>query len=512
MKKLVTFALLIVLVCFLQVACNKKNIDLKPSLPTDATYFETEAQFNQGVAGIYSKLVFFYNYRGYAGQWLHGTRLLPDDDLTTNSIDPFEVFGLITPSNGNSGAYFRYLYELNARANSMLDIHANKADRVYTTPNLKNWHKGEMLFLRGFSHFQLWNFFGVAPVINKRINADSLLYPGNSSGTQLLDAAIADFVAAAALLPASWDAANLGRATKGAALGFAGKAYLFRGTVNKSVADFTAAAQQLSQITGYNLRPNFYDNFDPTKENNAESLFEIQLGRNSRGEGSNPWLSTDQFDGNGDISGYWGFFDDHWSLFGTSRYFTTTSLRNAFPANDPRRAESIASNGNVNKYVKGSYGGEADFAASYRNNARVLRYADVLLMQAEAILQSGGSTTQAINLINQVRARARNTVTPASAAPADYDNTVTNKNQILRWIIEERRLELAFEEGYRWFDLRRWHLGDVLTNVYGVNLENGWNFSSVQPTFLFAKKNLYLPIPQSELQLNTNLRQNTLWQ
>jgi hypothetical protein len=512
MKKILRTCLLLLMIGASGLFCNKKIIDLKPSLPTDATYFETEAQFNQGVAGIYSKLVFFYNYRGYSGNgWLHGIRLLPDDDLTTNSIDPFEVFNLITPGNGKVSDYFTYLYQLNARANDILDIFNAKADKVYTNTNLKNWHKGEILFLRGYSHFYLWNLFGVSPVINKRINADSLLYPTNSTGTQLLDAAIADFTAAAALLPPSWDDANKGRATKGAALGFAGKAYLYRATVNKAPADFTAALQQLNQITGYSLNINFYDNFDQAKENNQESLFEIQLGRNSRGEGSNPWLSTDQFDGNGDISGFWGFFDNHWSLFGTSNFFATKSLKDAFPASDPRRAESLTNDGNVVKYVKGTYGGEVPFGAAYDNNARILRYADVLLLKAEAIIQSGGSAGEAIALINQVRTRARNSVSPASLAPANLDNTVTDKKQILKWIIEERRIEFAFEEGQRWFDLRRWHLGGVLRDLYGKDLESGWDFSSVQSTIRFEKKNLYLPLPQSELQLNGNLTQNELW-
>jgi starch-binding outer membrane protein, SusD/RagB family len=512
MKKILKIVALTLLICTGWMACSKKNIDLKPSLPTDATYFETEAQFNQGIAGIYSKLVFFYNYRGYSGNgWLHSIRLLQDDDLTSNSIDPFEVFNLITPSDGKVNDYFTYLYQLNSRANNMLDIFAAKADRVYKNNDLKNWHKGEMLFLRGYSHFQLWNLFGVAPVISKRINTDSLLYPSNSSGTQLLDSAIKDFTAAAALLPPSWDAANGGRATKGAALGFAGKAYLFRGTINKSQQDFSDAVKQFSQISGYTLNQKFYDNFDMEKENNGESVFEVQLGRNSRGEGSNPWLSTDDIDGNGDIGGYWGFFDNHWSLFGTSRFFASQSLKDAFPADDPRIAESIDGDGNVLKYVKGTFGGEASFAASYSNNARILRYADILLMKAEALVQSGGSTAEAVNLVNEIRTRARNNVSPAAAAPADYDNSAADRKQILKWIIEERRIELAFEEGHRWFDLRRWHIGGVLKELYGKDLETGWDFSSVQPTIAFTKKNLYLPIPQSELQLNLNLKQNILW-
>jgi hypothetical protein len=495
------------------LACNKNDINLKPSLPTDATYFQTQDQFNQGVIGIYSKLTAFYNFRGYAGnQWLHGLRLLPDDDLTTNTVDPYEVFNTITPSDGRIHDYFLYLYQLNARANDMLDVFNKNADKVYTDKNLEKYNKGEILFLRGFSHFQLWNMYGVAPVINNRITADSLLYPSNSTGTQLLDAAIADFTAASQLLPVSWDAADLGRITKGAALGFAGKALVFRGTVNNTAADFTTALGLFNQITGYTLVPNYYDNFSLTKTNNAESIFEIQFGANSGAGGSNPWLSPDQFT-NGDLSGYWGFFDNHWSVGwgGESYFFATSSLKNAFSANDPRYQFSLDGNGHVVKYVLNSYGGQALANVGYFNNARVLRYADIVLLQAEATLQSGGTTAAAIDLINQVRTRARNITTPASTFPANLDRTVTNKTQILKWIIEERRVELAFEEGHRWYDLRRWHMGGQLKTVYGKDLTS-WDFSSVQPSLSFQPKNLYYPIPFTELQLNTKLSQNPLWQ
>src|SRR5688572_3394591 len=96
----------------LWAACNKKNIDLKPSLPTDQNYFQTEQQFDQGVIGIYSKLVFFYNYRGGTGQdWLHDVRLLPDDDITTNWLSPFESFSTLQTSNRKVYDYYTFLYQ-----------------------------------------------------------------------------------------------------------------------------------------------------------------------------------------------------------------------------------------------------------------------------------------------------------------------------------------------------------------------------------------------------------------
>lgn len=368
-----------------------------------------------------------------------------------------------------------------------------------------------MLFLRGYSHFQLWNLYGVAPLINRRIDNDSLLYAPNSSGNQLLDAAIADFTAAIGLLPDAWpNASYKGRITKGSALGMVGKALMFRATIRNNVADYQLALQHLNQLKGYILASNYGDNFVKQHENNNESVFEIQVGDNANQEGSNPWLDTDQFDGNGDISGYWGFFDNHWSFFGGSRFLPTPSLKTAF-INDPRKEYCFTDDGIV-KFVKGSFGGDGrNFAASYTNNPRILRYADVLLLKAEAIIQSGGNAIEAIQLINEVRTRARQSSSTPTTFPANYSTAENDRKKIMQWIIEERRVELAFEEGHRWFDLRRWHLGGQLQDVYGKNLENGWNFGSMHGSFDFTKKNLYLPMPFEELQLNPGLRQNDLW-
>lgn len=512
-KQIPGFLRVLLLGIIVWAGCNKKSIDLKPSLPTDQNYFQTEQQFDQGVIGIYSKLVFFYNYRGGNGQdWLHDVRLLPDDDITTNWLSPFESFTTLQPGNKKVFDYYTFLYQLNARANNMLDVFNKKASAVYSNVALKDWHKGEMLFLRGYSHFQLWNLYGIAPLINWRINSDSLLYTPNSSGTQLLDAAIEDFAIASTLLPAAWpDASYKGRLTKGAAFGMAGKALLYRATIQNNLQDYQLALQHLANVMGYTLMQNYGDNFTKDQENNSESVFEIQVGDNANQEGSNPWLDTDQFDGNGDISGYWGFFDNHWSFFGGSRFLPTESLKDVFQ-NDPRKEYCFNHEGIV-KFVKGQFGGDGrNFAASYTNNPRILRYADVLLMKAEAIVQSGGSPSEAIALVNQVRARARQSSSIPSSTPVDHPLSETNRNKIMRWIIEERRLELAFEEGHRWFDLRRWHIGGILQAVYGRDLENGWDFGSMHVPFSFSAKNLYLPIPFEELQLNPNLRQNESWQ
>jgi hypothetical protein len=210
------------------------------------------------------------------------------------------------------------------------------------------------------------------------------------------------------------------------------------------------------------------------------------------------WLSND-FDNNvGSTSAYWGWFENHWSLFGKPHYTSTKKLRDAFEAGDPRKDVTIRGN-DIRKYVARNQYSQSGVGSV--NNPRILRYADILLLKAEAILESGGSTSEAIGLINQVRTRARN-MNPNGTVPANRNAAESDRNRIMQWIMDERFIELAAEEGHRWLDLKRWHAAGK------INLAN-WNFSSVRADAKFdVSKNLLYPIPLNEIDLNPNVKQN----
>jgi hypothetical protein len=112
-------------------------------------------------------------------------------------------------------------------------------------------------------------------------------------------------------------------------------------------------------------------------------------------------------------------------------------------------------------------------------------------------VQSNGSTAEAIDLINQVRTRARGTGTE----PANFNTAETNRTTIMQWIMDERLRELA-GEGQRWFDLRRWHLQGI------INLNSAFFSSNTTGTSFQAPKHLYFPIPTSETDVNPNVKQN----
>ncbi|CCH52958.1 RagB/SusD domain protein [Fibrisoma limi BUZ 3] len=480
-------------------ACNPDNLEVAPGNPTEASFFTSELDFEGLIRGVYAKQVELYGYRN--GAYVHAVRHLPGDDITTTGPNPFETFASLQPNVGQLGNYYVSLYRIIYRANTALDKINTVAEGVYRTAGLRDRHRGEVLFLRGLSYFWLANTFATSPLRTDRLNSlEQVTAPSVTEG-QLLDQAITDFTEAASLLPEAWDARNAGRATSNAANGMLGKSLVFRGTINKTTADFTAAVAAFAKIRNRSLLTNFADNFAADRENNAESLYEFQA---SQPPGTDNVFLPDDFEpgGVGSTSGWWGLFEPNNSLlFGTARFVATRKLLAAFDPADPRRDITLnPATRDIRKYwtrdLKTSNPGAS------ANNARILRYADVLLLQAEAIIQSGGSVADAIALVNQVRTRARNMV-PNGTVPANLPTTLTAA-QALEAIGNERFLELAGEESHRWFDLRRWHKGGQ------INLSSGFDFSSDQPN-LFGfdvNRHLLFPIPLAETDNNPQVKQN----
>lgn len=486
----------------LHYGCNKSTIELSPHGPTEATYFTTEGEFTKAILGVYAKMTDLYGRVTVSGAGGPGASLMPlylapGDDITTNDTgEEFEVFSNLQPTSGRVRDFYKTLYQLIARANVFLEKNEVAADGIYTTAGLKDIQKGEALFLRGFAYYYLWNYFGTAPMNLARVVSTDQFYPPSTSGTQLLDQAITDFTASASLLPAIWDDANRGRVTKNAANGMLGKSLVFRASATKNTTDYTAALTALNAVTGVSLIPKFDDNFAPDTENNNESVFEFQA---AAAPGNNVWLNNDFDNAIGNLTIDWNYYNGD-ELYGTSKLYATQKLLDAFDAADPRRDLTLkVSDRSMNKYVlrDGKWGG---WQPASIDNYRILRYADVLLLKAEAILQSGGSTADAIGLINQIRTRARNMVTNGTL-PADYATSETDKATVMNWIIKERLLELA-GEGQRWLDIRRWQLQGIVT------LNNAFFSSNISTLSFQSPKHLLLPIPSSERDVNPNVQQN----
>jgi hypothetical protein len=484
------------------ITCNKKLLDIAPPTASELTYFSSENAFKTAIMGAYASLTDFYSSTNESagGVWEGQVTWLPGDDLTNGTAQAFEDFNGINPSNGPLGDFFGSCYLLLGRANTVLEQLRTVKTGVFTTANLQNQNTGEALFLRAFAHYQLWNVFGTAPLDTMVVTTTSQLNNASSTGTQLLDQAIVDLTLAATLLPASWDSADLGRVTANAANGLLGKCLVFRACVNKSSSDYQSALTAFSKISGVSLVANFEDNFNVNTENNSESLFEFQAGAPIAGKGAtNAWLANDACNC-GVASSYWECFENGAGTYmGGNLYYATSKLVGIFDPGDPRFPLTVnPADSTITKYILND---KTEGVVNSLNNVRILRYADVLLLEAEATLQSGGSTTAAIGFINQVRDRARNMV-GGGTVPADLNATETDAGTIMQWIMDERLRELACE-GSRWYDLRRWAIGGT------ISLNNGFFSSQESQRMGYDAHFLYFPIPISETSRNPNIKQNT---
>src|SRR5688572_6507417 len=194
-------------------SCDESKLDLSPQSPTEDSYFSEEVEFERAVTGIYAKLTDFYWYNAGADNCVQPVTLLPGDDITTNGLDEFEIFSSIQPGSSRLGYFFATAYQLINRAIVVMEKNAAVEDGVYVTPGLKDYHRGEALFLRAYGYYVLWNVFGTAPLVTERVETLDDTRPPSSTGTQLLDQAIADLTEAATLLPDAWPEGGRGRVT-----------------------------------------------------------------------------------------------------------------------------------------------------------------------------------------------------------------------------------------------------------------------------------------------------------
>jgi hypothetical protein len=324
------------------------------------------------------------------------------------------------------------------------------------------------------------------------------LQPSRTPKAQVYDQIIQDFTEAINLLPKKQElaSADVGRATKGAAMGMLAKVYLTLGNYQK-VVDL---CQQLSTM-GYSLNADYSDNFNPQTENSPESLFEVQYtGKTSYSfwdnENQASWVSTFTGPRNSDFVGGGYGWDQPTQEFvdsyepGDKRKDKTILYQGGpqFDGKDYKSSYSVTGY-NVRKFlVPKSISPDYDTNPA---NFPVLRYADVLLMWAEALNELGKTaqaqlpSDDANATINKVRTRA--------GLP---DVTGLSQSALREKILHERRMELAFE-GQWWFDIIRVNNGQyALDFLHSIGKTNA------------TSKHLLLPIPIKEIQANPNLAQN----
>ena len=357
---------------------------------------------------------------------------------------------------------------------------------------LKNRILGEAKFLRAYYYFILVRFFGDVPLILVPQTPGDDLRPPRTPKAEVYNQIIKDLEEAIEQLPRREEYANadLGRASKGAAVGMLAKVYLTLGNWDKVVT----LCDQVRDL-GYALNPDYSSNFSPETESSNESLFEVQYVNpvNNFWDDDNQSSWTTNFMGPRDsplTTVGWGwnqptreFIDSYED--GDLRKDVTVFYEGGpqFDGKDYKSSMAYVTGYNVRKFVLPSAYVPTGSSGSPLNWP-VLRYADVLLMKSEA-LNELGRTIEAETPLNEVRARAG--LDPVSGL---------NQEAFREKVLHERRMELAFE-GHRWFDLIRVKNGEWgLQFLHSIGRTNA------------SEKHLLFPIPQAERDVNPNLTQN----
>ena len=512
------FKILIYLVLFIMVGCDVERVDSPPLGNTEESYFTNVIEFRNVVIGAYSKLYDYYFYNVPGGNWANSLWILPGDDLTeTNaSRTAEELFdGSLNSTNTRLEWIFDNTYEMIQKSNVILDK-VNSIDfSNYESADEIAMMEGEGLFLRAYAYFNLFNIYGSVPIVTSRLNTETINTP-KSDQIEVLNQVISDAQAAIGILPESWADIYRGRATKNAARGLLVKALVFRGNYTQSPTDYEEAITVFSSITA-SLTPRYLDNFDAAVENNLESLFEIQAAsptaiNNVFLYNDGPWRGVE------DMSVFRGMLTPAGkgtvSDLASTRFLITEKLLTNY-GDDPRISYFLRDDDNeggriFQKYTADEIDQRLPPFQSSINNERVLRYADIMLLIAEAYLKSG-RPSDAVSAINSIRTRARNwglsSGTGDGVVPVDYASGETNNATIMQWIMNERFVELA-GEGQRWWDLKRWHVaGDIDLSGWSGDI-NGFSTNLASPVQFDVNKHLVFPLPQTEIERNDQILEN----
>ncbi|OEK09503.1 hypothetical protein A8C32_12400 [Flavivirga aquatica] len=471
MKKFKTFFAGIIAITGILISCNESDIELSNpnQLPLE-TFFKSSVELESAVTAGYAYLQDVGNYGRY--QFYINDNIAGENYAAGNlEADKVQMINLqVDEANNGNNQYWQHNYQGIGRCNFVIE---NEVNFKNISASEISARLGEVRFLRALYYFNLVTKYGEIPLV-----LDLKTVPGGrpkSSISKIYEAIVTDLEFATTNLPTK-ENQEVGRATSGAAWALLGKVQL----QNNNAA---AAKTALANVTGYGLADNYRDNFTVEGEHNNESVFEVHYDESS-GDGDS-WNQDGR--GNSETS----FRAQEYS--GWYNVKPSQALLDEFENGDSRYADSFYSidasdNGTMTNtynngeltFISGGIGPDDNPAwRKYQNldnresetinsgiNARVIRYADVLLMKAEAEIRSGGSESIALGYINEVRARPSVSLPPVVAV---------GTSAILDAIKHERWVELAGEQS-RYLDLQRFD-----------------NFSYL------------MPIPNIELQGNTNL-------
>ena len=448
MKKILVLASLATL---LMTSCGDSFFDLEPasSVTIDKVY-KTASDYNVAVIGCYAKLQSQVNF--YTECCEYRSDNLSLGAPTAGTQDRYDIDHFTEkPSNGILSSYWANFNNNVYRCNLLLD----QIDGANFAENLKKQYKGEAMFIRALNYFNMYRIWGGVPATKHVVSAAEALKVARYSDEQMFDLIAGDLkeIVDNNYLPETYSSADMGRATSGAAKALLGKVYL---TFHK----WTEAKDILSQLIGkYQLVSPIAQVFNVDNKNNKEIIFAVHFNKEIEGEGHSYWYNLTNAS------------DD------TNQ---TSSLLNTFPTGDARK--DLITYVQVEKNVRlmnKFYDTKSPTFKTVGNDQILLRYADVLLMYAEALNEiqyDASEGSLALKYLNAVRQRAGISNLTAKQLPT--------QEKFRKGILVERQREFPYE-GQRWFDLVR------MGFAKSVMAENGVEIKDYQ---------LLFPIPQQEIE------------
>lgn len=508
----------LIIICLFTVSlssCSKTFLD-RSSLTQigQDNFWKTEQDALLGINGIYNvlqdRVLYSGNLNGDAGIPMY-------DNFGDNAYNAYKFEGPgnfmianVNPSTSFFTDMWTSCYKGIARANTALANIPN-----IPAANISDVEKQQLisqaLFLRSLFYFNLAVYYGDVPLILQVQTLDQAYVPKNTY-KEVSDQIIKDLKAAADGLPPSYPSGEYGYATKGAALGLLARFYLY----NHDYQDALDATTTIMGL-GYSLNPSYAQLFTLQGEQSPEIIFSVRFVQDATNNGetfSSTYLALPKVDQQpmpNLVNDY--YCTDGLPITQSPLYSASNQKLNR----DPRLTSSVYFKNDtfmidINKKFAGNTATKYGLKKYIRNSASasgigvfapggqdfiVLRYADVLLMRAEAMVELN-QLGDVPGLIDQVRNRV------GMPSVESVEGTSLSQDQLRTIVRHERRVELAFE-GLRFFDLKRW--GEVQQAFQRATDDQipGYNPSYQGP------KSEFFPIPQSELDANTNLVQNPVW-
>jgi hypothetical protein len=482
MKKTIFIA---ALACLLFTSCGSDFIERSPiSNMNEMDFYKTEDDFNTALIAVYQTLHTIYGAQGPVSYF--GEQMSDNGTLTAHTGTQGDYFDFrdhtIKVSNSLVLTYWNNFYQSLYRVNTFLDK-IGSADFERRTVL-----EGEARFIRGLYYFLMVQLWGDVPLVTAPLNVDESYNTARAPTAQVYEQIIADLDFAAKNLPAKVNLSETGRISSEAACGILAKVYLTR-NASGDKQSAQAALMNIYQKPGFALVDNYGDLWEIGNKNTSEAVFEIQYKGGAGNPYSSYWRLFAPFENHGGyfLNGKYGDLELHAAGGGDNQ--VTDDLWNAYEDGDPRRDISIAdgwrtSSGVVNptrfavKWVDLD-APRVNEAELCDNNFIVLRYADILLLLAEA--------TGDAKYLNEVRERVGLPGWGDAAYPASMYPT-------LELAVEhERQVELALEF-HRYFDLKRSGRAAAVLAASSKGI---------------ASPQLVLPVPLTVITQNPNvIRQN----